>query len=44
MAIWLRFDKSRLEKVTLEEFLKYVKKHYNLLSMSSTESTAQELS
>lgn len=27
MGLWLRFDKSRLNQVTFEEYLAYLRKH-----------------
>ena len=29
MALWLRFDKKRLNTITFEEFLNYMRKHSN---------------
>jgi hypothetical protein len=31
MALWLRFDKSRLKRVTFDEFVMYVRRHSNLI-------------
>ena len=42
MALWLRFDNSRLNKITFEEFLNYLKKHSLVPQPNSNDREQQE--